>query len=315
MPQYAGSSAQGGYLFSSKLSAKMRHAAQPLLKARQFTRQEPGFGLHKGQTLLFDRVGNISPSGGTINELSTMPEGAVTFGQGSLTVDEYGISLPWTGKLDALSEFDVGDVVQVSLKNDMAKTLDSATITELLTAQVCAIPTGTSGAPALTWDTDGTPSTAATRHIQGSDIIDLVETAKGTYYMPPYDGEFYVGLMSVGAMTMLRKDADVTDAAKYGEPDRLFTGEVGSYMGVRFVETSNSTLPNTLGSGSYKGSFVVIGEDPIVEGVSIGEEFRQKIAWDYGRNPGLAWYAILGWSLTWDSNTAGEVRVIRGTSS
>lgn len=313
--QYAGSNAAGGFLFSQKLSSKMRVAAQPLLKARQFVRQEPGYGLHKGQTMLFDRVGNISPSGGSINELQTMPEGVVAFSQGQLTVNEYGISLPWTGKLDALAEFDVNDITQVSLKNDMAKTMDGNVITELLTAQVCAIPTGTAGNPSLTFDTDGTPSTAATRHVQGSDIIDLVEQAKGTYLVPPYDGEFYVMLASVGHMTQLRKDADVTDAAKYGEPERLFTGEVLSYQGVRFVETSSTLLPNVLGSGSFKGSAIFIGEDPIVEGVAVGEEFRQKIAWDYGRNPGLAWYAIAGWSLTWDSSTNGEIRVIRVTSS
>lgn len=314
--QYAGDSSSGGYLFNSVLSSKMRTAAQPMLKARQFVRKEPGFGLHKGQTLLFDRVGNIAQTGDRkINELQLTPEGSVAFSQGSLTVDEYGILLPWTGKLEALSEFDVSDLTQNALKNDMAKTLDSAVITELITAYYCAIPTGTAGAPEITWDTDGTPSTAATRHAQGSDIIDMVERAKGTLFMPPYDGEFYVMLSSVGFMTQMRKDADVTDAAKYGEPDRLFSGEVGSYMGVRFIETSNSTLPNTLGSGNYKGSSVLIGEDPIVEGVSVGEEFRQKIAWDIGRNPGLAWYAIMGWSLTWDSATAGEVRVIRFTSS
>lgn len=315
MPQYAGVAASGGYLFNSVLSKKMRTIAQPMLKARQFVRAEPGYGLHKGSTILFDRVGNVSPQSSSINELQTMPEGNVAYSQGSVVVNEFGISLPWTGKLEALSEFDVSDLSQVALKNDMAKTLDSQVITELLTAQVCHIPTGTPAAPTITADTDGTPSTAATRDVQGSDIIDMIELAKGTYLMPPYDGEFYVFLSSVGFMTKLRKDADITDAAKYGEPDRLFSGEVMSYMGARFVETSNSTLPNTLGSGSFKGTAVMLGEDPIVEGVAVAPEFRQKIAWDFGRNPGLAWYSIQGWSLTYDSSTNGEIRVIRFTSS
>lgn len=313
--QYAGNSAAGGYLFNTQLSKKMRAIAQPMLKARQFVRPESAIGLHKGQTANFDRRGNVSPSSGPINELQTMPEGDMAFSQGSVTVNEYGISLPWTGKLDSLSEFDVGDQAQMGLKDDQVKTIDSAVITELLTAQVCGIPVGTSANPSITWDTDGTPSTAATRNVQGSDIVDIVEKARGTYLMPGYEGEDYAVLASVGFMTMLRKDADVREAQKFGNPEQLFSGEVMRYMGCRFIETNSTTLPNTLGSGSYKGSAVVIGDDPIVEGVSVAEEFRQKIAWDYGRNPGLAWYAILGWSLTWDSSTNGEIRVIRVTSS
>ena len=80
--------ASGGYLANDQLSSKLRHNAQPIMRFRQFTRKEPGFGKNKGDTLLFDRISNVATGGGTIAELNKMPEDTVTISQGSVTVNE-----------------------------------------------------------------------------------------------------------------------------------------------------------------------------------------------------------------------------------
>lgn len=303
----------GGYLANDHLSSKIRHASQPLMKFRQFVRKEPGYGKNKGDTVLFDRIANVATGGGTISELSKMPEDSVTISQGSVIVAEYGNSVPWTGKLDALASFSVDSIIGKTLRNDMAKVLDSAVGTEFETAPVKSISTGTDTAPTTTFET--TLSTTATRDAQAADVKNIADEMKSTYTIPPFDGENIMCVCSVGFARTLKDDPDWEDAAKYGDPERLFSGEIGRYYGVRFVEETN-VLSNKVGAAAtYKGEAIFFGEDPMVEAVAVPEELRAKIPTDYGRDKGLAWYGLMGWSLTYDSSTAGEVKVIHHTSA
>lgn len=304
----------GGYLANDTLSKKIRHAAQPLMRFRQFVREEPGFGKGKGDTILFDRIANVTTGGGSIAELQKMPEDSVSISQGTCTVDEYGNSIPWTGKLEALAAFDVQNtVVGKALKNDMAKTLDRAVGTEFKTAKVKAIATGTDTAPTTTFET--TLATTATRDVQAADIKNIVDEMKSTYLTPFYDGVNFMCIGSVGFNRGIKDDPDWEDASKYGDPERLFSGEVGRYYGCRFMEETN-VLANKVGNAAtYKGEAIFFGDDPIVEGVAVPEELRAKIPTDYGRDKGLAWYSLMGWSLTYDSSTAGEVKLVHLTSA
>jgi hypothetical protein len=79
----------GGYLANDQLSKKIRHAAQPLQKFRQFCDAEPGIGKSRGDKLMFNKISNISTAGGTISETSTIPKRSFVIRQGSLEVTEY----------------------------------------------------------------------------------------------------------------------------------------------------------------------------------------------------------------------------------
>ncbi|KKL79134.1 hypothetical protein LCGC14_2017860, partial [marine sediment metagenome] len=71
----------------------------------------------------------------------------------------------------------------------------------------------------------------------------------------------------------------------------LFRGEVGHYYKTRFIEETN-VLVNTIGSGSVFGEAVFFGADSVREGVAIPEEIRIDIPKDFGRDQGIAWYAL-----------------------
>lgn len=302
----------GGYLANDVLSKKIRHRSQPLMRFRQFTREEPGYGKGKGDTVLFDRIANVAVGGGTISELAKMPEDSVSISQGTVTVNEYGNSVPWTGKLETLSSFSVDSIIGKALRNDMAKVLDDAVGTEFQTAKVKAVTSGTDIAPTTTFET--TLATTANRDAQAADIKNIIDEMKSTYLTPMYDGQNYMCIGSVGFARALKDDPDWEDAAKYGDPERLFSGEIGRYYGCRFMEETN-VLANKVGAAAtYKGEAVFFGEDPIVEAVAVPEELRAKIPTDYGRDKGLAWYALLGWSLTYDTGTAGESKIVHLTS-
>ena len=89
----------GGYLSNMRLSKQIRYAAQPMAKFRQFCQVKEAFGKHKHDTVVFDKISDISTAGGTLVETNTMPESNFTIGRGTLTVTEYGNSIPYTGKL------------------------------------------------------------------------------------------------------------------------------------------------------------------------------------------------------------------------
>jgi|SRR5579864_1001257 len=307
-------SADGGYLANPRISERLRFVTQPLMKFRQFVRPEPGFGKKKGDTLLFDRVSNVATGGGPISELENMPETNVTFTQGSLVVKEFGNSIPWSGKLEDLSEFDVENIWLRALRDDAAKTLDTQVAAQFVATQLDYTPTGTDAAPTATWDTDAAQDETATRNISTFDVKEVVDNMKSPYLVPFYDGENYMAIVSVKFGRRLKDDPDFEDAVKYGDPERLFTGEIGRYYGVRFVEETHY-LSNSLGTTTYNGSAVFFGADPVVEGIVVPLEMRMKIPTDYGRDKGLAWYFLGGWQITFSTANNGEVKIVYVTSA
>jgi hypothetical protein len=97
----------GGYFYSLNLSDELRQAVQPMIKFRQFAdvKDASQQGKKKGDTFTWDTVFDVATMGGTLVETNTMGETRFTIGQGTLTVTEYGNSIPYSGKLEALSKF------------------------------------------------------------------------------------------------------------------------------------------------------------------------------------------------------------------
>jgi len=299
----------GGYFTLPKLSKELRFAVQPLLKFRQFVGVKEAFGKNRGDTVEFDKVSNISAQGGTLNETATIPENNFTISKGTIVISEYGNSIPFTGKLEALSEFSIDNAITKTLRNDMAKVLDKAVATQFQTSDakyVCL--TSTSGNLSL----NGTVAGTAGANLNAYHVKQIADTMKKAN-IEKYDGENYICIASVNAIRGLKDDSKWEDAAKYGDPERLFSGEVGRYYGVRFIEENNA-LSNILGSGAQYGEAVFFGADAVMEGIAIPEEVRAKTPTDYGRSKGLAWYFLGGFKKIWDYTDDGEYHIVHITS-
>ncbi len=302
----------GGYFTIQKLSEEMRYVAQPLMKFRQFVNIHEALGANKGSTVFFDKVSNVGTAGGTLVETSTMPETEYTVSRGTMTVTEYGNSVPWTGKLETLAKFDVENITTRTLRNDMAKVLDSAAGVQFKANSVkYVVLTATTG----TLTTAGTAGGTAAGNINAYHIRQIVKRMKKTN-VPYYDGENYICIASVEALDGIKADTAASgwvEASKYGDPERLFTGEVGKFHGVRFIEETNY-LSNLLGSGTQYGEAVFFGGDAVVEAIALPEEIRVKVPTDYGRAQGCAWYAILGFKVMWTQVADGEDHIVHVTS-
>jgi len=313
--------ATGGYLSNPKLSKTIRTASQPMFKFRQFTRMEKAIGKGKGDTLDFNKVSNIQTQGGTISEASRIPESNILLRRSQMTLEEYGNSVPYTGKLDDLSEFSVDNLITVALRNDMAKVLDNAVATQFKAGDIKYSATG---AASQTWAVNGTASGTAISNLNLFHVKEIIDAMKTGIYganvglpTPPYEGGDYVCIASVQALRGLKDDPDFEEVIKYADPARMLTGEVGRIYGCRFIESNNTgALEHNVGASTVTGEAVFFGVDPVVEAVAIPEEIRAKIPEDYGRSKGIAWYGLMGFENVWDySADDGEDHIVHFTSA
>lgn len=300
-------SSLGGYLSSSELSKQLRHAAQPMMKFRQFVDPEPAMGKGRGEVVLFDKISNISTAGGTISETSTIPKRNFTIKQGTLTVTEYGNAIPYTLKVQSLADIDVTPAIKTVLRNDMAKVLDSAAAAEFKTSEYKAAVVNTA---TTTFSTSGTASATSSGSMSDKNVRDVIDKMK-VLNIPRYDGNNYICLASTNSVRGLYDFFEAKAMQTTMKP--LFNGEIGEYYGCRFIEETN-VLKNTLGSGSVDGEAVFCGADAVREGIVIPEDIRIDLPKDFGRDQAIAWYYLGGFKMVWSYATDTEVRIIHLTS-
>ena len=306
----------GGYLANKRLSRQIRHVAQPQMKFLQFVRPEPGMGKNVSDTIDFDKITNILVPANRdgLAETLPIPESKFQVLRGNLVVKEFGNSVPYTGKLSALAEFDPANIAQRVLTDDQAKTIDAIIASYFKAGQVIATPrTGGGGGLSIT-NGIAAPTATADKNLDLDDAKSILDHMKASLLIEPYDGENYVCVGSVKALRGIKNSADFKLAAQYGDPERLFTGEVGKIEGCRFVETNNVlSLEHSIASTGL-GEAVFFGADPVVEGIVIAPEIRAKIPTDYGRSRGVAWYALMGHATPWRYIPDSQARIVWVTS-
>jgi hypothetical protein len=311
----------GGHFANPRLSSKLRYVNTAKYIFRQFTRPEPGYGKGRGESIDFDKVTMAVTAGGEIGEFQDIPETKFSITKDNLRVTEWGNSIPWTGKHETLSEFNPNQPVQKVIMNDEKAVLDHAVSAMMKTSDLCYIPTG---AAVGVWDVDGTPSTAGTAQFNYFHLKEMVDAARMGLFgsntgkiIPPMPDGNYALILSIRAQRGLFDDPEFQEAAKFTYPRKLFNGEIMSEIvyNCRIIVTDdNDSLDNNKGSNDI-GEALLIGDDSVIEGVALKEELRYKLAVKYGRDKGLAWYAILGFKKPWDYSTDGEEHIIRFTSS
>jgi len=306
----------GGYLSNNELSKAVRFVSQPTFRFRQFVEVKNAKGRNRGDKLYFDKLQNVGTAGTSLTETSTIPETNYTINQGTLTITEYGNAIPWTYKLETLSELDVNSTVITSLRNDLAKVLDSVAGSQFTSAEwkyVC-----TSGTTSVI-TTNGTFTASATADINAFHVRRIVLYFKTKNIRPYANTGDFVAIVSPEASYGIQADTAsggwITVSQYTVEyAQNIFNGEIGKFLGVRFVEETNF-LSNTVGNSSAYGEAIFFGADAVAEGVAVPEEIRAKIPLDYGRDKGLAWYGLLGYQRIWSQSVDSEDHIIHVKSA
>jgi N4-gp56 family major capsid protein len=315
MGQFYAVSTLGGNWSSPELTDKLRHTAQPMFRLRQFVDVRDALGKGRGDTFLFDKAGDVATQGGTLIETATIPETSFVTNQGTVIITEYGNSVPFSGKLQALGKFEISSVTEQKLRDDQVKVLESAAGDQFAATEFIAVCSNTA---TTVITTNGTATASASADLTAANVRQIVDFMKKKN-IPKYDGSNYICVASVSALSGMHADSGTggwIDLAKYSPQysQNIFNGEVGTFYGVRFVEETGY-LSNTIGNGSAHGQAVIFGSDNVCESVAIPEEIRLKQSADYGRDLGIAWYALLGFKIIWDYDTDAEQHIVFVTSA
>ena len=307
-------STSGGYMYADNLSRQLRMAVQPIVKFRQFcdVKDAAHQGLNRGDTFHWNVYSDVATQGTTLTETSTIPETSFTISQGTMTITEAGNSVPWTGKLDDLSEQPVAEVVRKVLKTDAKKAFDNLAAAQFDEALLRVVPTAGTSTTALTLTTNGTATLTNDVALQKEHVKLIVDTMKERN-IPAYTGDDYYAIAWPSTWRTLKNNLE--DIKQYIDQgfQMIMNGEIGRYDGVRFVEQTHKAKASigTATSAWTNGKSdwaVFFGEDTVAEAVAVPEEIRGKIPGDFGRDRGIAWYYLGGFGIV--HTQAAQSRIV-----
>ncbi len=302
----------GGYMYSETLSKVLRYAVQPSVKFRQFADVKDAAvqGKGKGDTFHWNVYSDVASQGTTLTETSTMPETNFTISQGTMTITEYGNSVPYTGKLDDLSVHPVKEVINKVLKNDAKKAFDIAAHAQFNATPLRVVPTGGTSTTALTLTTNGT-ATLTNNVTMGKAHVKLIVDLMKERNIPPYLADDYVSVAWPSTLRDLKNDLEAIKLYTETGFQMILNGEIGRYENTRFVEQTN--IAKSSWSNAKSGWAYFFGDDTVAEGIAVPEEMRGKIPGDYGRSRGIAWYYLGGFGLV--HTLAAQTRIVKWDSA
>ena len=287
---------------------------QPIVKFRQFcdVKDAAHQGLHRGDTFHWNVFSDVGTQGSTLVETNTIPETSFTIAQGTMTITEAGNSVPWTGKLDDLSEQPVSEVIRKVLKTDAKKAFDNLAAAQFDLAALRVAPTGGTSTSALTLTTNGVCAITNDIALGSAHVKSLVDIMKERN-IPAYTGDDYYALAWPTTWRAFKDDLESIKQYVDQGFRMIMNGEIGRFEGVRFVEQTHKAkgsigTAGTAWTNAKSDWAVFFGEDTVAEAVAVPEEIRGKIPGDYGRDRGIAWYYLGGFGIV--HTQAAQSRIV-----
>lgn len=303
--QIWGTASLGGYMAAFELSDLLRMQVRATCRSRNLcdAKDFSDKGLHRGQTVTWNVYSKLAGTATTLTEGTSMPTSNYTITQGTATVTEWGISVPFTSVAEMFAMHDLKAVTRNVLARSAAETMDLAAGTQFAACLLRYVGTNSAAAGVLT--TNGTATATNSSPLNKYHVRAIVDTMKERN-IPGYQGDDYVCLARPTTFRTFRNELE--DVGKYTDPGyrKIINGEIGRFEGVRFVEQSN-ILAGTAYNGTAWTSGLsdwarFMGSDTVSEIVSIPPEVRGKIPGDYGRDLGMAWYALEGFGIVYSSS-------------
>lgn len=305
----------GGFMYSDQLSDYLRTNLQPMMRFRQFTDLQEAIGHGKGDLFQWNIYSDVEDQGGELQEQEAMPETNFSIGRGTLTVTEYGNSVPFTKKLDDLSKHPVQEVIKKVLKHDAAKGLDRAAYAQFESTRLLVTPTGGNSANSVTVEA-GAATTTVNNVALGKEHIKVIVDEMKERNIPGYENDEYFSIARPRTYRPFKNDLETIYQNVESGARRIYMGEIGLYEGMRFVEQTNIASKGWTNGLSDEAFF--FGGDTVTEGVVEFEQIRGKIPTDYGRSKGISWYYLGGFGISHNNPqdaSASQNRIMKWTSA
>ena len=317
----------GGFFYSLNLSKELRMGVQATSKFRQFSDVKDAWGTvtRHGQTFTWDTVPMVTRASRALTETNTVPQGQHTVLQGTLTMNERGFSIPYTGLLESLSQFAVKQPIMKVLKYDASVDLDCLAWQQFNKTPLRVVSTS-SADTAFALTTNSTATLTNTTLLSKINVRAVCDGMKGRN-IPFYTEKDYFAIARPGGLRLLKNDMEAIHQYTETGLTKIMNGEIGRYDTVRFVEqttvpaggAANSATfdPFTDTADAWDGSagdwVFFFGSDTVCEAIHTPEEIRAKVPDDYGRSKGIAWYSLLGYGITHTDPT--QARIIKYDSA
>lgn len=312
-------------------SKEILFQAMPVLRFEQFAVKKTELGVQPGLTINFMRYNNLEVDGETASELTEakrMEPVALNASQIQITVKEHGKAVAVTELLLNASFDDVMASSSRLLGRHMATSMDTQARNTLYQN---AVPFG--GEPAVPpevvfgrtvegargpispYDPGELGDAASPGFMSPATVKDAVEILAGKNI--PRLGDTYVCFVHPSQSRSLRDWPEFIEVTKYASPGNFMLGEIGRIYDVVFIETTqvqqgldftdiNPDAPVSTSADAY--SAIMIGDNAFGHAISLPVELRDGGVIDFGREHGLAWYAIWGFGMI-----THESRVILNT--
>lgn len=308
MPQFTWTfDAPTGVFKSHELSAALYEAAIEKSVFMDHVDIRPAFGRGRGEDVTLTRIAEITePTSARLNETDRIPEDLYAISTKAVAIDDWGRSVPFTSFSQDLSHYDIENSVQKRLRDQLGLVYDTEAATAFKLAKVKYAPTGLASRTITTNGTFGAVAAANMNVWHAEEIRDYMFDTLRT----PMRGGDYIGIFRTLGLRGLKRDPAWEEWHKYTDPQAKFNSEVGRMETIRFIESNHNSALGKVGTNSVLGEGVVFGEDAVAFVEVQAPELRAKIAEDYGRSKGVAWYSIMGFDILWDTGNAGEARVV-----
>jgi N4-gp56 family major capsid protein len=288
-------------------SKEIEFKALPIMRFLQFAKQKTELGVQPGLQISMMTYNNIG-KGGALTEGTRMNTKAMSASLAYITVSERGNAIAVSELALKAAFTDLMEDATTLLSRDMALVLD-------LEFRDC-IAAGCAAQTIFGRKNKDAAKINLRTSITAENILSTATIKDGVEILavnntPKFQGSYYICFVHPHQSRTLRDDPAWIEASKYGAPDQLFTGEIGRIDDVRFIETT--LMPNgacadddvayvaamEAGESGAPASVdayqaFLFGEDCYGYAVALPVELRDNGVTDFGREHGLAWYAIWG---------------------
>lgn len=311
--QVWGTNTAGGYMYSDQLSKVLRNALQPMARFQQHCDADDftDKGYNKGDAFHWNVYSDVATQGGRLDENEAMPETSFSITQGSGTIYEFGNSVPFSGKLDDLSAHPVKQIIHKALKNDASKAFEAEARAQFAATKLTVTPTSGTSTTAITLETTGT-ATATNNVAMNKTHVKLIADQMKERNIPIYADGNYRAIGRPSTWRGLKDDLESVHSYVSEGFRMVLNGEVGrSYEGIRFFE--QTVVASQAWTNGKSDEAFFFGEDTVIEAIVCPPEIRGKIPQDFGRDKGVAWYALEGFALV--HTVAAQTRIVKWASA
>jgi N4-gp56 family major capsid protein len=286
--------------------------------AMPYVEVQSEFGRNKGESLTVTRFQHIAePASAEVSELSPLPEVTFSISTAQFVIKEYGVAVPYTGKLEMLAHFNIENAVQRTLMEQKRLVLDTLALNSFTNgANVKYVPTGAT-TKSVTYN--GTPSGTAQEQLNYFHVEDISALMFDTLVVPYWDGDVYIGIFRAKTLTTLRRDSQFVSWNQYTNPGAKAKGEVGIIERIKLIETNHAQALPYVGTNNF-GQGVVFGKDAVGMIEALAPELRAALPSNFGRFKSIAWYGLLGFNaiftgMTTQADSVGKARIVHVTSA